>query len=420
MGSKRKTYTRFLLIFSLIGGLGFASSVYTLIHQRASLPFSSGSYMLKARFTAANGLVSGLGQPVNVVGVRVGEVTGATLSGGQALVTMQIIRSKLPQVYANASAVLRPITPLMDMEIELRPGSPPAHPLPAGAAIDVGQTTAPVPLSDLLASLDSDTRDFLGSLIASFGEGTRGRALDIRRTLADLGPTAADAEQITRSLAARRTALARLVHNLAIVTHAASRDRELASVVDAGDATVRALAQQDQPLRSALAQLPGTLSASRSALVDLEPFAQRLGPTLSALAPAVARLPRTFSALAPFAGAGTRALSRDIDPFIAAAQPLARVLRPTVANLYAETPYLSGSFQVLEYLANELAYNPRQGDNQGFLFWLSWFVHNFNSVVSSGDANGGIGRAAPLATCYGLQGITVVQNLLGVAGLCPK
>lgn len=419
MGTKRATYARFLAVMIMIGGLGIVGSIYTLVHQRLALPFSN-MYTIKARFTAANGVVAGLGQPVNVVGVKVGQVTGAALRGGRALVTMQIDRHQVPHVYANATAVLRPITPLEDMEIELDPGTPAAGPLPKGATIDVAQTSSPVPLSDLLSSLDGDTRQFLTSLLASLGQGLSGRGADIRRMLAALGPTAADAGQISRALAARRVELARLVHNLAIVAHAASQDGQLAAVVQAGDRTVHAVAAQDLPLRQALAQLPGTLALTRSTLVDLQPFAQKLGPTLAALTPAVERLPATFAALVPFARQGTSALRDDIRPLIAAAQPLARKLVPTVSNLYRETPYLSGSFQTLEYLVNELAYNPDVGDDQGFLFWLAWFVHNFNSVVSSGDANGGIGRAAPLATCYGLQGVAVLQQLLNVVGLCPR
>jgi virulence factor Mce-like protein len=418
MGVRRPTYVRFIAVLVVLGGLGIGGAIYTLVHQRLSLPFTN-TYTIRARFTASDGVVSGLGQPVNVVGVKVGQVTGVSLQNGESLVTMEIQRGQLPHVYANASAVLQPITPLMDMEIELDPGTRSTGVLPANRAIDVAQTTAPVPLSDLLSSLDGDTREFLTSLIASLGEGLDGRGAEVRRMLAALGPTAADAGQISRALAARRRELAQLVHNLAIVTRAASASNQLASVVQAGNQTLHAVAVQDSPLRAALEQFPATLAVTKSTLVDLQPFAQKLEPTLTALSPAVDRLPATFASLAPFANEGSLVLRNDIRPLVSAAQPLASELGPTVRNLYDETPYLSGSFQALEYFVNELAYNPNHGDNQGFLFWLSWFVHNFNSVVSSGDANGGIGRAAPLATCYGLQGIATLQKLLNLVGLCP-
>lgn len=419
MTLKRRTYGKFLVVFIALGGIGIAASIYTVVHQRLSLPFSN-TYTIRARFSAADGVVSGLGQPVNVVGVKVGEVTGASLSNGQALVTLQIDHDQLPHVYANATAVLQPITPLEDMQINLSPGTPGAGPLRPGATLSITDTTSPVQLSDLLSTLDTDTRTFLTSLISSIGQGTQGRGADIRRVFNALGPTTGDVAEISQALAARRTELASLVHNLAIVTHAASQDRRLASVVSAGDETLNAVAAQEGPLRQALAQFPPTLAVTRSTLVRLEPFAEQLGPTLDALAPAVKRLPATLHALEPFAAEGTRALQSEIRPLVSAAQPLITKVEPTVKGLYATTPYLSQSFQVLEYLLNEIAYNPNQGGNQGFLFWSAWFMHNVNSWVSSGDANGGIGRAAVLATCYGLQDLPLLQQLTNTAGLCPN
>jgi phospholipid/cholesterol/gamma-HCH transport system substrate-binding protein len=402
----------------LLGGSGIATSVYLLVEERAPLPFQN-VYTIKAEFTAADGVVSGIGQPVNVVGVKVGQVVGAQLVNGEALVTIDIQRDQLPRVYQNASASLEPISPLNDMQINLTPGGPPAPTLAAGGTISVGQTTAPVPLSGLLSTLDGDTRTFLSSLIASIDQGTAGRGPDMRRMLEALGPTTAQAGEITRTVAQRRAALARLVHNLAIVTHAASRDRQLTSLVVAGNQTLQALAREDLPLRQAIAKLPGTLAVARKTLVDLEPFAQNLGPTVSALLPGIRRLPATFSVLRPFADAGTSALQSEIRPLIKDAQPLVRKLAPIVTTLSGTTPHLSRSFEILTYLANELAYNPG-GKNQGFLFWMAWAFHNLNSVISVGDAHGGILRAQVMASCYGVQQLPAPQQLLGILGLCPK
>lgn len=419
MRGQRRTYVRFLIVFTVIGAIGIAATLYTVVEQRISLPFTN-TYDVSAAFTAADGILSGIGQPVDVSGVGVGQVVGDKLADGQALVTLQINRGQLPHVYANANAALDPITPLGDMHVDLDPGSRAAGALPSGATITIGQTSAPVPLSDLLSTLDSDTRAYLTSLIASLYQGTAGRGIDIRRILDDLGPTTDDVGEISRALAARRAELGELVHNLGLVTRAASSNQQLAAIVVAGDRTVRALAAQDVPLRQAIAELPGTLEVTRSTLTDVEPFAKQLGPTLDALAPAVRGLPAALSSLSRLADTGTAAIAHGIAPFVTAAEPLARVLVPTIANLHAATPYLSGTFQVLEYLVNELAYNPDQGDNQGFLFWISWFVHNFNSMTSFADANGGIGRATALATCYGLQSDKAFQQLFDVVGLCPS
>jgi phospholipid/cholesterol/gamma-HCH transport system substrate-binding protein len=420
MNPKQRTYLRFLVTFLVLGGIGLAATVYLLIEERAPLPFQN-VYTIKAEFPAADGVVAGLGQPVNVVGVKVGQVTGSTLVGGRAVVTLEIKRRQVPHVYQNATAQLQPITPLKDMQINLDPGGPPAPPLPAGGTLPVSQTHSPVALSDLLSTLDGDTRDYLSSLIASLGQGFGRRAADMRQMLRTMGPTVTQAGEIAHALAGRRAQLARLVHNVAVVTDAASRDRQLASLVVAGNRTLQALAAEDGPLRRSLTELPPTLNVARSTLIDLEPFADKLGPTTAALLPAIRRLPATLTALRPFLDEGTAALSSEIRPLVHDAQPLIGRLGPVVQALSGTTPRLSRAFQILTYTTNELAYNPNPGSkNQGFLFWLAWALHNFDSVISLGDAHGGIQRAQVMLNCAGAQSIPTIAHALGAFGLCPK
>jgi phospholipid/cholesterol/gamma-HCH transport system substrate-binding protein len=417
MSPRRRVYVRFLVVFATLGLAGLAASVYLLVSERAPLPFKD-TYTVKAEFTSADAVVAGLGQPVNVVGVKVGQVVGAKLADGRALVTMEIQRGKVPRVYRDATAVLEPITPLKDMQINLAPGTAAAGPL-GQAVLGVQQTAPPVPLSALLSSLDTDTRSFLTSLIASLDVGLRDREPDLRGMLRALGPTTRQVGRITAAAAVRRRELARLVHNVARVTRAASRDRQLAALVAGGNRTLQAVAAQDKALRASLAELPPTLGVARSTLVHLEPFAAKLGPTVSGLLPAVRRLPATLRALRPFADKATATLADDIRPLIRDAQPVVRDLGPVVATLTGATPRLTRSFQVLTYLADELAYNPG-GKNQGFLFWLAWGLHNFNSVISLGDAHGGIGRAQVMADCYGAQSLPKLQPAFALFNACPK
>lgn len=418
MRSRGSTYLRFLAIFATLGSLGLGTSIYVLLKERAPVPFRH-VIVLKTDFSEANGIVRGIGQPVNVAGVRVGQVAGVDVVDGRARVTMELQRNRTPRLYENATAVLEPITPLNDMQIALDPGRPPARPLADGATLPVGRTRPPVPLSDLLSTLDADTRAYLGSLIAGLDGGTRGRAPDLRRVLLALGPTTKQFGDISRALAQRRRELARLVSNLATVTRAASRDDQLAGVVAAGEQTLGALAAQDRPLRRAIAQLPGTMAVTRSTLARVKPFAGQLRPTLNALLPALRRLPSTLRALGPFAETGSRTLQRDLRPLVREARPLVRAAGPAVTNMAHATPDLTGAARVLNYLLNELSYNP-PGDDEGFLFWLSWAVHNFNSQNSSGDAHGAVSRAAVIVPCDGVHGQPNLQKILDVAGLCPK
>jgi hypothetical protein len=274
-------------------------------------------------------------------------------------------------------------------------------------------------LSGLLSRLDSDTRDYLSGLLAALDQGTAGRGPDMRRMLVALGPTSRQLGDITRALAQRRTALAAFVHNLASVTRAASQDGQLASVVVAGDQTLHAVAQQDQPLREAIAKLPATLDATKTTLADITPFAGELGPTLTALQPAVRRLPTTLQALGRFSDVGTPVIQRQLLPLVAQANPLLPRVGAAVADLSQATPPLTGSAQSFNYFLNELAYVPG-GSNQGFLFWLDWMLHNMNSALSTADANGSFIHATALVDCDGIQAVPALQKYFGIAHACPN
>jgi phospholipid/cholesterol/gamma-HCH transport system substrate-binding protein len=416
---RRQTLTR-LVALAVLFAAGIFAGAYVLLKERLPPPFRS-TYEINAELAAANGVVPGLGQPVNVAGVQVGSITGTRLVNGLAELELQIDHGQLPHIYANADVTLAPVTPLGDVEVDVSPGGPPAAALAPGSTIGVAETTSPVALEDLLSNLDGDTRTWLSSLIASLGQGVGGQGPAIRSALATLGPTAAQLRSVTDALATRREDLAELVHDLAVVTRSASQDGQLSQLDVAGDQTMRALASEAAPLGQAITSLPGSLDSLDSTLGNLRTFAGQLTPTVESLLPAVGRLPQTLAALRPFARAASADLGRQIGPFVTRAAPLVGTLAPAARRLTSATPFLTSVLQTTSYFLNELAYNP-QTDNQGYLYWMDWFFHNWNSVFSSGDANGISPRADVVLNCNILAGIgqlgTVLETALGVANLC--
>jgi phospholipid/cholesterol/gamma-HCH transport system substrate-binding protein len=415
-----RRYGRSFVVLMALMVLGTACGFYILLQQRLPNPFRT-FYAVNAAFPTAAAVVPGLGEPVNVAGVRVGQIVGTSLRDGQGLVHMQIDPSKLTRLYRDASAQLVPKTPLKDMEVDIQPGHASAGILSHGATIPVGQTAAPIDSDDLLASLDGDTRAWLTSLITELDQGTRGRGPDIKRLLESLGPTTAQLRQIGDLLAGRRKELARIVHNLGVVTQATSvKDAQLATVVRAGNATVGALASQSDALRRSLVRLPGTLDTARRTLVDVTGLANALGPTATSLVPTARRLPTTLGdARTLIQGAALLPL-RKIPAFVRAVLPLAAQLPPVTADLRQEIPQLTSTFKVLAYATNELAYN--QGTkNPGFLYWLSWFAHNADSFISNSDANGPVWRALVIGSCSSLTSSTVgtlLETILGTTFGC--
>lgn len=404
----------FALLVALIAA-GTAAGFFILLNQRLPDPFQS-YYQLNGAFTTAAAVVPGLGEPVNVAGVRVGQINGTSLQDGQAIIHMQIDPSQLPAIYRNARADLVPRTPLKDMEVNIWPGTRSAGKLPAGSTIPLGQTVSPVDSDEVLSALDGDTRAWLASLITSLGQATSGRGADLRSLLRALGPTSVQLRQVGDLLAARHRELAALTHNLGRVFGAVSvKDSQLGRLVRAGQLTVSSLASQNVALRQAVTLLPGTLSRTRTTLHHLVPFANALGPAATALTPVARSLPSTLrNSETVFRGGALLPLGQ-IKPFVNAALPLARRLPSLGHDLRLEVPDLIAAFKVLLYSANELAYNP-PGRNPGFLYWLAWFAHNSDSFIANSDANGPVWRTLLVANCATLRSLSVGAVLEQVLG----
>jgi phospholipid/cholesterol/gamma-HCH transport system substrate-binding protein len=415
-----RRYGRSFMILIAVALVGTACGFYILLQQRLPNPFQT-FYHVNGTFPTVAAVAPGLGEPVNVAGVRVGQITGVDIKDGQGIIHMAIDPGKLKHVYNNAHADLFPNTPLKDMEVNIAPGKPSTGVLKEAGYIPVSQTTSPTDADDLLQSLDTDTRTWFTSLITDLDQGTTGRGADIRKLLYNLGPTMQQLRQIGDLLAARRHELQGVVHNLGVLTKATSqKDTQLAQVVQAGDTTVRALANQDVALQQAITRLPGTLSTTRSTLADLTPLANALGPTATALLPTARNLPTTLkNSQTLFSAAALLPLGK-IPSFVNAVVPLAGQLPPIAKNLKASLPPLTASFKVLNYVTNELSYNAG-GKNQGFLYWLAWFAHNLDSFVSSSDANGSAWRSVLIVSCGSLKATAIgplLQTVLGTTFGC--
>ncbi len=114
-------------------------------------------------------MTGGQGQAVTIAGVQVGQVGGVSVQDGLAVVTMNIYKQYAP-IYRNATVLLRPRTPLKDMYLALDPGTKSAGAVPAGGTLGPANTTPDVDVSEILSSLDADTRNYL-ILLLSGGAG---------------------------------------------------------------------------------------------------------------------------------------------------------------------------------------------------------------------------------------------------------
>jgi phospholipid/cholesterol/gamma-HCH transport system substrate-binding protein len=277
-------------------------------------PFAS-PFEMKAAFETANNLSPR--SPVRIAGVDIGKVTKIEAvkgSGGAAIVTMEIKDKGLP-IHEDAQLKIRPRIFLEgNFFIDMRPGSPSAPELEDdGKVIPITQTAAPVQFGDLLAALQSDTREDLQTFLEEYSKGLAGAGArgfnrsirywktayrsaaiandatlgeeptkDIQRVLRGQGKVAA-------ALASNPETLKDLVTNLNRTAAAFAREDV------ALEASIPALRDTLREAQPALASLNGALPSLRAFARDALPGARSSGPTLDAALPFIRQLRRLVS-----------------------------------------------------------------------------------------------------------------------------
>lgn len=404
------------LVALLVGG--YVLSQQTAFQPPGWLPvFGEETYVVNAEFSAAQAVVPGQGQPVNIAGVRVGLIGAVTLRNGRAVVRMDLEPQRGP-VYRDAHITLRPRTPLKDQYLALDPGTPQAGRVPDGGTLPVAQTEPDVSADELLSGLDHDTRASLQVLLqaagTAFGTDADGRPAPtqvaaLRSALEHFAPLARDTRAANDAVVARRRALASSVHDLAqIGTELGAVDGLLAGWVTHSDQALSILSAHGDDLRAALDAFPGALRQTSLALAasdELGTQTARASRELSGFATGLAPSLRSLRALAattlPTVRDDLRPASREIGPSVTR-------LRRGAAALPRTLPALGDTAGVLRRLFQALSAQPA-GRGDSYLFWSAWLAHDSASAVGLQDAHGPIGRALPLLTCPQLDALAQVE-----------
>jgi phospholipid/cholesterol/gamma-HCH transport system substrate-binding protein len=279
----------------------------------------------------------------------------------------------------------------------------------------VSNTLPDVNLDEVLAGLDTDSRDYLQLLVTAGGQALAGdNGKKLASVLRRFDPTARDLERAASLVSQRRQNLRRVVHNFQLLATALGKnERQLSQFVVNSNGVFKRFANQNQSLGEAVSLLPSALSAANTALVKTDRLARGLGPTLGELRPAARALGPSLKASQPFLRGTTPIIRDQLRPFARKAQPPVKALAPAAAGLSAATPKLTTVGGVLNYLLNELAYKPPGGQgiaNQGYLFYLPWANHNTNEIFSAQDALGPVRRGIVLVSCNGLGLLGALAN----------
>jgi phospholipid/cholesterol/gamma-HCH transport system substrate-binding protein len=385
-----------IVIAAAIGG-------YILAHENFKLPgwvpvLGRSYYTLKADFQTAQAVTPGQGQAVTIAGAKIGEIASVDLHEGVATVTMKIT-PKYARLYRNATLLLRPKTQLQDITIEVNPGTPAAGRLKSGGVIPMSQTAPNVNFDEFLSGLDAETRTYLQELLAGAGQGLKQNASALSATLKRFDPAAKYGQQIAAQLEVRHANIAHSIHNFRLLLEAlGAKDTQIAQLVQASNGVFATFAQEEANFQKTLHLLPGALKKTGTNLGKLGVASSKVGPALRALEPFARSLGPANEATRRLALRTKPVIQNEIRPFAREILPVINELQPATRQFTTALPKLSISFSVLNEFFNELAYNPGASKG-GFLFFLDWGNHNLNSVVSSSNAHGPLGRSLVYFNC---------------------
>lgn len=200
----------------------------------AGVPLSGtdgGKISVIAQFRSAVGLYEG--NPVDVLGIRVGKIDSIVQQGSYVDVTMTVDKSvKIP---ADAQAVVVSDSVLTDRHVEFTPVYRGGPVLPDGAVLDPGRTRTPVEFDSVLAMADK-----LSTALAGDGRGNGPLA-----GIVDLG-----AATTTANGAEIRHALDQLAQALRMGDDAgAATKNAITDIVNNLDSMTAAMAGNDQKIR---------------------------------------------------------------------------------------------------------------------------------------------------------------------------
>ena len=414
----RRYRSAFLAVVAMIVFAAFVGG-YILSHQNLKLPpwvpvLGKSYFTLKGEFQTAQAVAPGQGQAVTIAGAKIGEIASVNLNNGVALVTMHLTpKYAQDRIYKNATMLLRPKTQLKDETVEVNPGTPASGALASGATVPLSQTAPDGNLDEFLAALDAETRAYLQELLAGAGEGLKDNGQPLSAALKRFDPTARDFQEISSQLVVRHEDIATAIHNFRLLLEAVGgKDKQLAELVDSSNAVFKTFAEEDRSVESTIGLLPSTLAKTRQGLGKLATAATILGPTVKELEPFAKATAPAETATRKLALETTPIFKNQIRPFARQILPVVNEIGPATKELSEAFPKLASGFAVLNELFNEFAYNP--GANRGgFLFYIDWANHNFNSAVSSADAHGPLGQTLAYFNCE------VVPILKGAAEVNP-
>lgn len=397
---------------------GIVMMLGIFVNQKASLPswlpFVGEEFEhISAQFSTAQAVTPGQGQAVDIAGIQIGKVASVNLEDGHAVVGMEIEPKYMKLIHPDSSFLLRPKTNLNDMVVEVEPGHGKGQ-VEDGAEFTLAQTEPNTNLDAFWATLDADTRQYLQLLLAGGAQGVGGRGVQLSNAFRRFEPFVHYTAKLNRAVAARRVALARVIHDFGLLTTELGRhDAQIKRFVTSGRAALGSFANQNESIEAAFEEFPASLRAARAGLASSNRFSTVAYPALIKLIPQAQALPAAFRSTERLFSQTTapirdqiRPFTKEIRPFLTHGAEAAQPFEKTVRNF-------GNSLGGFNSFLNQLSYKPK-GSRQSYLFYLPWLNHDFNAAFNLQDAGGPVLRGLVEISCTGAYlgyGLAKAQTL---------
>jgi phospholipid/cholesterol/gamma-HCH transport system substrate-binding protein len=391
------------IVVLAIAGIAMMLGIFT--QQKASLPswlpvVGEEFDHISAEFTTAQAVTPGQGQSVDIAGIQIGKVTSVDLEDGHAVVGMDIVPEYMKLIHPNATFLLRPKTGLNDMIVEVDPGSGKKS-IEDGASFTLAQTEPNTNLDAFLATLDSDTRQYLQLLVAGGAQGVGGRGKQLSNAFRRFQPFVHYTAKLNKAVAQRHVALANVIHNFGqLTTELGRHDAEIKRFVTSSDAALGNFANQQQAIQDSLREFPAALRAGNAGLASSKRFSDVAYPALTGLIPQTQALTPAFKATERMFSQTTAPIRDQIRPFTRQIRPVLNHANEGSASLNKDVRGFGNSIGAFNSFLNTLAYKPK-GSRQSTLFYLPWLNHNFNAAFNLQDGGGPVLRSLILISCTG-------------------
>ncbi|RJS46736.1 MlaD family protein [Nocardioides cavernaquae] len=366
-------------------------------------PFvDSGEYTSTVVMKDVDNLVKA-GQ-VQIAGVKVGQVRLVEPNpDGEGLRVEFAIDDEIAPIHEGARLRVAERSLVGETYLQLTDGQGPE--LPSGTELPATAVQQSVQLTDVLASLDEESRGEMRTLLQTLGATTRGSKGDFDSLMTGLGNLGTEGYTAIDAIASQSEDLEKLARQTSQVLEALDTgEGQIATLVRSANRVTAATAGQRGAIEDTLRQAPGTLDTLSTASDSLVTLGDALNPVakdLRAAAPdlttALRELPATtkdlHGMLAPMSGVLDKAPAtlKRVPTFAGDVTTLIPTARATLADANPMLAYLK-------------PYGPE----------LAAYFANFNAVLNYRDENGAYYlRLTPLVNTHSPQLPVSTNNLLG-------